>query len=90
MTEVEFNPRFAAYSRAHNRSEDDQLAHDRKVSPGGSMVGFLLWNREQLLAFGAERPDCFCFGNLIDHDAYDAWLLETFSLDTLKQEPPHG
>lgn len=78
MTELALNPRYAAYSRAHNRTPEDQLEHDRKAWPGGIMCGYVLWNREQLLAFGAERPDCFCFGSLIDHDAYDAWLLEKF------------
>lgn len=72
--EIGMNPRYVAYAGAHGRSPADQLAHDREEWPGGSMCGFLLWNRARLAEASKEIPAAFCLGRLADHDAYDAWL----------------
>lgn len=69
------NPRWVNYARVHGRGPDEQLAHDRKAWPGGSMCGFILWNRARLAEFGKASPEAFVVGgHLVDHAAYDAWL----------------
>lgn len=42
-----WNPRYVAYAKAHDRTPDAQLTHDREVWPGGCMAGFMLWISEQ-------------------------------------------
>lgn len=73
------NPRYLAYCRAHGHTPEEQLEIDRKSWPGGSMCGFILWNTGKLDRFKKIRPSAFMFtGQLIDHDAYDNWLLEQY------------
>lgn len=73
MTE-KWNPRFANYARVHGNSPVEQLAEDRNRWPGGSMTGFVLWNRERLVEASRAIPEAFCLGRLVDHETYDAWL----------------
>ncbi|CCG43239.1 hypothetical protein [Magnetospirillum molischianum] len=74
MTELAYNPRYANYARAHGRTPEEQVAQDHLDWPGGSMCGFMLWNREKVGEFGKVNPDAFMAGGLWDHAAYDAWL----------------
>jgi hypothetical protein len=74
------NPRYVAYARAHGRSTAAQLEQDRKDWPGGSMVGFTLWNTGRLRQFNAINPQAFVPSGdgamLVDHAAYDQHLYE--------------
>lgn len=74
MTELEWNPRFAAYAKAQGRTPDDQLAHDKAELPGACMFPFVEWNRARLKEFFAINRSAFICGALTDHAAYDAWL----------------
>lgn len=74
MTELSFNPRWVNYARVHGRTPEDQLTHDRKAWPGGSMCGFILWGRAQIGTFGKAHPEAFTCGRLVDHESYDRWL----------------
>lgn len=38
-----WNPRYVAYSRAHQRGPDEMLAFDRERAPGGHMAPFMIW-----------------------------------------------
>lgn len=88
-TEPRYNPRYEAYARSNGRSVPEQLAQDRIDWPGGRMAGFVLWNNDQIRAFGSAHPEGMMFfpllgrgdsgrpAALIDHEAYDAWLLKT-------------
>ena len=73
MTE-EWNPRYANYARAHGRTPDEQLVQDRKDWPGGTMVGFVLWNKDRLREASREITNAFFMGDLTNHPTYDAWL----------------
>lgn len=72
------NPRFAAYARATGMTCVDRLAQDRRDWPGGVMVGFIQWNTARLLDYSRINPAAFYMGHLTNHDAYDAWLAETY------------
>lgn len=69
-----YNPRFVAYATAHGNSVERQLSHDRDEWKGGSMTGFILWNRARLAEFSRAHPEAFMCGGLVNHSAYDAWL----------------
>ena len=75
------NPRYIAYAKAHGRTADDMLAHDKDAWPGGCMVGFTLWIGEQKKAFHALHPEAFYVDmerrvtlNIVDHEAWDLFL----------------
>jgi len=69
------NPRYVAYARAHRRTPDAQLEHDRKEFPGGCMTGFQLWIAEQRREFYAAHPEAFYDRHTIgDSAAWDRWL----------------
>lgn len=78
------NPRYANYARAHGRDPNAQLEQDRLDWPGGSMVGFVLWNNERLREASFAIPAAFFMGKLTSHVLYDAWL--TSWVDTHVQE----
>lgn len=44
----EWNPIYVAYAKAHGRSPEAMLAHDRERWPGGAMAGFMIWNSKRL------------------------------------------
>jgi hypothetical protein len=79
---AEWNPRFEAYARAHGRSPEAMLEHDRKAWPGGCMTGFMLWIGEQWTAwltpqdrkYGATTQRAKDILTAEDHAAFDAWL----------------
>lgn len=72
----EWNPRYIAYSAAHDKTPDEMLEYDKNRFPGGVMVGFMLWIKEQWCAFARVRG--WEHNYLKDHQDYidfDAWLV---------------
>lgn len=68
-----WNPRYVAYARAHGRTPEDQLAHDKREYPGGWMGGFMVWMNQRWAEWRAtpEPRDL----PLAEHQAaFDAWL----------------
>lgn len=59
---TEWSPEWVAYATAHDRTPDEQLAHDRARWPGGRMAGFLLWTAATWAAWAIDRQRTF-----IDH-----------------------
>lgn len=47
MTERQWNPRYVAYAKAHDRTSEAMLEHDTIAWPGGKMAGFLLWMNDR-------------------------------------------
>jgi hypothetical protein len=84
MSELEWNPRYVKYARAHGKTSDEMIAHDRIRWPGGSMCGYILWTKDKMARAKKEHPEFFiCSGTgagsavLSNHVAYDAWLEPT-------------
>ena len=87
---VRYNPRYEAYARAHGRTVPAQIEQDSIDWPGGKMCGFILWNNDQIRAYGNDHPEGMMIfpllgagdsgrpAALIDHDGYDAWLLRKY------------
>lgn len=84
MSAPGWNPRWVNYARVHGRTPDEQLAHDRVRYPGGSMAGFIIWGRQQVVEFSHAHPEAFTASGLVDHAAYDRWL------DALNQGGSNG
>lgn len=74
-TTVWVNPRYEAYARAVGRAADEQLRHDRRQWPGGSMAGFMLWIAERWAEWRAanDRLGSEPLSDA-DHAAFDDWL----------------
>ena len=70
----EWNPRYVAYARAHGRTPDAMLEHDREKYPGGCMCGFILWMSKMQQAFYAASPGSFLGHTICDHAAWDVFL----------------
>jgi GTP-dependent phosphoenolpyruvate carboxykinase len=73
------NPRYIAYAKAHGKTPDAMLAHDKKEWPGGCMTGFILWMREQKGAFRKASPESFymvggALTEIADQEAWDNFL----------------
>jgi len=43
MDSKNLNPRYVSYAKAHGKTPEKMLEHDKKKYPGGSMCGFILW-----------------------------------------------
>lgn len=71
---ADWNPRYLAYCKAHNKMPEEMLEHDREAWPGGQMCGFLIWHNARLLEAKAQYPQWFMYNHLIDDRPYDAWL----------------
>jgi len=69
---MEFNPRYAAYAKAHGNAAEAQLEHDTLVYPGGCMCGFILWITEAWGSFYAETKTNRWTHNR--HELFDNWL----------------
>ena len=70
------NARYLAYCKAHGKTSDEMMEHDRLVWPGGVMTGFILWNTEKLRSFRMRHPEAFLGDSLCDHSSYDTWLAD--------------
>lgn len=69
------NPRYAAYARAHGRTPEAMLEHDRAEFPGGCMAGFIAWMSKQNAAFFLDSPGSFVgCGRIGDQAAWTAFL----------------
>lgn len=69
------NPRWVAYAAAHDRTPEDQLAHDRERWPGGVMAGFTCWIQAQWQAWRqmhGRRAHCHLTPE--DHASFDAFI----------------
>lgn len=71
---VGFNERFTMYARAHGRTEEEMIAHDTKIHPGGAMCGFILWIQQKLLDFKKENPHAFGGDRLMDQNGFTKFL----------------
>jgi len=70
-----WNPRYVAYAKAHGKTPDAMMEHDRDAWPGGCMCGFILWMSEQEMAFWKACPSAFLNRYTIcDQDAWTAFL----------------
>ena len=63
-----WNPRYVAYAKAHGKSPEDMISGQK------SMVGFILWIGEQVVAFRNESPGAFVGTSIRDHAAFDRFL----------------
>lgn len=69
------NPRFVAYAKAHGKTADEMLEHDREAWPGGCMCGFILWMSEKKQEFFKVCPEAFVARHMIsDQKAWTAFL----------------
>lgn len=74
------NPRWLQYCRVNGRTEEEQLADDRKRWPGGPMIGYTQWNSRMIGRFYADNRDAFCLSGggvaltTDGHIRYDLWL----------------
>lgn len=79
------NPHYAAYSRAHGRSIDAMMEHDRKEYPGGCMCGFILWISKQSQAMYDVHPEAFLErGRIRDGVAWAQWLQDQADIEARK------
>lgn len=70
-----WNPRYKSYAAFHGHDPDTQLHFDSIKYPGGVMTGYILWIKNQLLAYrhsvgkSLNEP---MFES--DQKAFDQWL----------------
>lgn len=82
--DVAWNPRYTVYAKLHGKDEEEMLAHDREVWPGGCMLGFMLWIQHHTRAYCKAYPERHFHnwngtpvsGSFGDADLFDAWLRE--------------
>ena len=73
-----WNPRYAAYAKAHGRAPEDMLEHDKERWVGGRMAGYIVWIQERW----AEWRELFAplpgpwgwHATSEDHVRFDEWL----------------
>lgn len=69
-----FNPRYAAYARAHGKTPEAMMQGDAAALSGGSMVGFILWISKQKRQFAALHPDKMMGDSVLDQEAWTEFL----------------
>jgi hypothetical protein len=85
------NPRWLNYCRVNGHSDQEQLDHDRKIWPGGVMVGYTTWNTRMINRFKTVDLNSFVrSGNglaLTDegHRNYDTWLTAEVDKDIVRR-----
>lgn len=84
----EVQPRYAAYCVANGMAPKEMLEADRKRWPGGSMVGYILWNQEGLSAFRKQHPEAFVGPHLVDRDGFTEFLFQ-LAAGNVESEPAH-
>lgn len=52
-----WNPRFLAYCQESGMTPDEQIEHDNKLYPGGSMCGFIVWIGEKIRIYKEKFPE---------------------------------
>ncbi len=50
-----FNPRYAAYAKAHGNTPEAQLAHDERLYPGAKMMPYMQWIQDRWRAWDIAR-----------------------------------
>ena len=79
----QWNPRYAAYARAHGKRPEEMHAFD-KLPGRCHMYEFISWNNDHWAEFEKLHPEHFKFCPHIcsdaGHIAYDAWLLEKYPI----------
>lgn len=73
-TPREWNPYYLAYSTAHGRNPDAQLAHDVVRWPGGKMCGFILWMHARWEEWRAATMTLDYALTPAQRDAFGTWL----------------
>lgn len=81
-----WNPRYVSYARAHGRTPEAMLAHD-KVRWVGCMCGFMLWISRGMQAFLKANPDVDQEFMGDEEHARFTTFLETFAETT--SDSPH-
>ena len=73
-----WNPRYVCYAIAAGYADPAEiLERDTQNHPGGCMMPFILWNSQQWLDWGAERPEGMPkVKSQEHHDEYDSWLYD--------------
>jgi hypothetical protein len=73
-----WNPRYAAFAKAHGRTPEEQSVFDDAKWPGGVMTGFILWvSQQQREAHAAGAGGIVRDLNGLHvwkQDQWDAWL----------------
>lgn len=74
---TQYSAPYLAYAKAHDKTPEDMLKHDKSAWPGGCMVGFILWIRQKKRAFFTAHPEAFMDQDAIrDRDAWVTFLME--------------
>ena len=74
---TQYSTPYTAYAKAHNKTPDEMLAHDKNAWPGGCMAGFILWVRQKKQEFFAAHPEaCMDRDAIRDRDAWNKFLME--------------
>ena len=54
-----YSTNYLSYCKAHNKTPEAMMEHDRSEFPGGVMCGFILWISKMKQEFYKARPSCF-------------------------------
>ena len=65
---TDWNPRYVAYAKAHDKTPEEMQASER------GMVGFILWIGGQMVEFRKAQPKAFAGYWIINHTAFDEFL----------------
>jgi hypothetical protein len=57
MSTNEYNPRYLAYCKHHNKTPDQMLEYDKQRSPGGCMGPFIIWISQKWQNYDRMHPE---------------------------------
>ena len=72
---MSYQPRYAAYARAHGKTPEQMAGHDEEQWPGGCMCGFILWIGDRWREW--RKLKGYSHNWILseaDHVEFDAWL----------------